>query len=90
MSPTKTITKSNVGVFTNPAHELWVAEAQPSLETVKKGQDLKEGEVTVCVKSTGICGCVLSPIPRAGASLNLINSAPDPMSTSGGTAALGP
>lgn len=32
----------------------------------------------------------LFPIPRAGASLNLINPAPDPMSTSGGTAALGP
>ena len=59
MSTTETITKSNIGVFTNPAHELWVAESQPSLETIKNGEDLKEGEVTIGIKSTGICGCVL-------------------------------
>lgn len=59
MSTTSTINKSNIGVFTNPAHELWVAESQPSLETVKRGEGLKEGEVTIGIKSTGICGCVL-------------------------------
>lgn len=48
--------KANIGVYTNPAHELWVAEAEPSLETVQKGGDLKEGEVLLNVKSTGICG----------------------------------
>lgn len=53
---TSTITKPNVGVFTNPAHELWVAESKPSLDEVKKGESLKEGEVTIGVKSTGICG----------------------------------
>jgi L-iditol 2-dehydrogenase len=48
--------KSNIGVFTNPAHDLWVAEASPSLEDVQAAKDLQEGEVYVAVKSTGICG----------------------------------
>jgi hypothetical protein len=48
--------KANIGVYTNPAHDLWVAEAEPSLEVVQKGGDLKEGEVLLNVKSTGICG----------------------------------
>ncbi|PBP24924.1 L-arabinitol 4-dehydrogenase [Diplocarpon rosae] len=48
--------KPNIGVYTNPAHELWVADAVPSLESVQKGDTLKEGEVTVGIKSTGICG----------------------------------
>jgi len=54
-----TITKpsrANIGVYTNPEHKLWVAEAQPSLESVVKGDALKPGEVTVGIKSTGICG----------------------------------
>ncbi|KAH6724560.1 chaperonin 10-like protein [Leptodontidium sp. MPI-SDFR-AT-0119] len=50
------ISKPNIGVYTNPQHELWVAEAEPSLESVQKGDSLKEGEVTVGIKSTGICG----------------------------------
>lgn len=49
-------TKANIGVFTNPNHDLWVAEAEPSVETVVKGDSLKPGEVTVGIKSTGICG----------------------------------
>lgn len=49
-------TKANIGVYTNPEHDLWVAEAQPSLEDVQKGGDLKEGEVLLNIKSTGICG----------------------------------
>ena len=48
--------KSNIGVYTNPEHKLWVGEAEPSLESVKKGDSLKPGEVTVGIKSTGICG----------------------------------
>lgn len=48
--------KSNIGVFTNPAHDLWVAEASPALEDVQAAKDLQEGEVYVAVKSTGICG----------------------------------
>jgi L-iditol 2-dehydrogenase len=49
-------TKPNIGVYTNPDHKLWVAEAQPSLESIRSGQDLRPGEVTVGIKSTGICG----------------------------------
>ena len=55
---TDTITKPNIGVFTDPAHKLWVADSGPSLESVKKGEDLEVGQVTVGVKSTGICGFV--------------------------------
>ncbi|THY88685.1 sorbitol dehydrogenase-like protein [Aureobasidium pullulans] len=59
MTSTQTLTKptlSNIGVYTNPAHDLWVAEAEPSLEQVQSGEKLAPGEVTVAVKSTGICG----------------------------------
>lgn len=48
--------KANIGVYTNPEHKLWVAEAEPSLESVQKGDSLKVGQVTVGIKSTGICG----------------------------------
>jgi len=48
--------KPNIGVFTNPNHDLWVAEATPTLDDVKAGKDLAPGEVYVAVKSTGICG----------------------------------
>jgi len=48
--------KKNIGVYTNPAHDLWVAEASPSLESVENGDSLRPGEVTVGIKSTGICG----------------------------------
>lgn len=48
--------KANIGVYTDPQHKLWVAEAQPSLEDVVNGDSLKPGEVTVGIKSTGICG----------------------------------
>lgn len=51
-----TICKPNVGVYTNPAHEIWIADTTPSLESVKKGDGLREGQVTVGIKSTGICG----------------------------------
>lgn len=33
-----------------------VAEAQPSLDTVRQGAGLGKGEVTVGIRSTGICG----------------------------------
>lgn len=49
-------TKSNIGVYTDPKHNLWVAEAQPAVESISKGDSLKPGEVTVGIKSTGICG----------------------------------
>ncbi|KAL6713771.1 L-arabinitol 4-dehydrogenase [Lecanora helva] len=53
---TDSITKPNIGVFTDPAHKLWVAPSGPSVESVKKGEDLEIGQVTVGIKSTGICG----------------------------------
>ncbi|KAF2189178.1 sorbitol dehydrogenase [Zopfia rhizophila CBS 207.26] len=49
-------TKANIGVYTNPEHELWVADAKPTLEKVDKGEGLKPGEVSLYIKSTGICG----------------------------------
>ncbi|KAI0009442.1 GroES-like protein [Xylariaceae sp. FL0662B] len=48
--------KANIGVFTNPAHDLWINEAEPSVASLQKGDSLKPGEVTVAVRSTGICG----------------------------------
>ena len=53
---TQSVTKPNVGVYTDPEHKLWVSESGPSLEEVKEGGSLKPGEVTVGIKSTGICG----------------------------------
>lgn len=49
-------TKPNIGVFTNPNHDLWIADANPSLDDVKTGTGLAVGEVHVAIKSTGICG----------------------------------
>jgi L-iditol 2-dehydrogenase len=48
--------KPNIGVYTNPAHDLWITEAEPSAESAKSGADLKHGEVTIAIRSTGICG----------------------------------
>ena len=42
--------KNNLGVYTNPAHDLWLADSGPP------SADLREGEVLLAVKSTGICG----------------------------------
>lgn len=62
MSATATTTiapsKANIGVYTNPAHDLWIADALPRSEQIEKGEDLKPGEITVAIKSTGICGYV--------------------------------
>ena len=46
----------NIGVFTNPEHKLWVAETGPIAESIKDGKDLKDGEVAIAIKTTGICG----------------------------------
>jgi L-iditol 2-dehydrogenase len=48
--------KPNIGVYTNPKHELWINEAEPSAESVSAGTDLSPGEVTIAIRSTGICG----------------------------------
>ncbi|KAL2798812.1 chaperonin 10-like protein [Aspergillus keveii] len=56
MATATVLEKQNIGVFTNPKHDLWIAESKPTVEEVKSGQGLKPGEVTVEVRSTGICG----------------------------------
>jgi hypothetical protein len=80
-------TKANIGVFTNPEHHLWVAEAEPSLASVEKGEGLKPGEVTVGIKSTGICGYVGNTLGPKDAQLTSVS---DPTFTSGMLAALVP
>lgn len=65
MSTTTTATtivpsKANIGVYTNPAHDLWIADAEPKKEEVENGESLQPGEVTVAIKSTGICGYLYS------------------------------
>ncbi|GFF91777.1 L-arabinitol 4-dehydrogenase [Aspergillus udagawae] len=53
---TTVLEKPNIGVYTNPNHDLWIAESTPTLEDVRSGNGLKPGEVTIEVRSTGICG----------------------------------
>ena len=55
--------KPNIGVYCNPEHKLWVEESGPKVEDVKSGSLLKEGEVTIGVKTTGICGYVAATQP---------------------------
>ncbi|KAF7540051.1 hypothetical protein G7054_g1640 [Neopestalotiopsis clavispora] len=57
MSSTETTpTSENIGVYIDPTHALYVEQASPSLEEVKNGSTLEPGEVTVAIKSSGICG----------------------------------
>ncbi|KAL4949014.1 chaperonin 10-like protein [Aspergillus filifer] len=56
MATTTVLEKPNIGVFTNPQHDLWLAESTPTLQEVKSGESLKPGQVTIEVRSTGICG----------------------------------
>ncbi|KIW08769.1 L-arabinitol 4-dehydrogenase [Verruconis gallopava] len=59
MSSTTTeirVTKPNIGVYTNPAHDLWIGPAEPTVESLASSESLKEGYVTIAIKSTGICG----------------------------------
>lgn len=91
MATATVLEKANIGVFTNTKHDLWVADAKPTLEEVKNGQGLQPGEVTIEVRSTGICGYVFRPshdwlcIPW----LNIGHQHPGPTCTSGMQAALG-
>jgi L-iditol 2-dehydrogenase len=48
--------KPNVGVYTNPAHDLWIESAIPHAEGLETGSSLQPGQVTVGIKSSGICG----------------------------------
>lgn len=55
-SSTPTLTLPNIGIHIDPDHNLWLDKAAPSLEDVKSRANLQAGEVTVAVKTTGICG----------------------------------
>ncbi|CUS12504.1 unnamed protein product [Tuber aestivum] len=48
--------KANIGVFTDPQHNLYIADALPSVEEVWKPESLQPGEAIVRIRSTGICG----------------------------------
>ncbi|KAG0636900.1 GroES-like protein [Tuber brumale] len=48
--------KENIGVFTDPQHNLYIADASPLAEEVQKPENLQPGEVIVQLRSTGICG----------------------------------
>lgn len=50
--------KPNIGVYTDPQHNLYIADASPSAEDVQSGDALEHGEVTIQIRSTGICGSV--------------------------------
>ena len=47
---------TNRGVYTNTSHDLYVADAEPLADTILSGSTLEPGEVTVAIKSSGICG----------------------------------
>ena len=53
-----TTSKPNIGVYTNPEHKLWIADAGPTQEEAAEGKGLDEGQVMLKVRSTGICGFV--------------------------------
>ncbi len=48
--------KPNIGVYTDPQHNLWVDAAEPSVADIQSGTVPAEGEVVVEIRSTGICG----------------------------------
>ena len=52
--------KPNIGVYTDPQHNLWIDDAVPSVSDIQSGATLAEGEVIVEMRSTGICGYVSS------------------------------
>ncbi|KAF8427679.1 GroES-like protein [Tirmania nivea] len=48
--------KKNIGVYTDPDHNLYIADATPHHEDITDPNKLKHGEVVVQIRSTGICG----------------------------------
>jgi hypothetical protein len=70
-----------MGVYTNPNHDLWIDSATPSAEGLEIGSSLAPGEVSVGIKSTGICGLVTPSNTTRNTKSNAIF--PVPMSISG-------
>ena len=58
MSATSLTSQSpeNIGVYIDPEHNLYISEAAPSRDEVDSRSTLEQGEVTVAIKSSGICG----------------------------------
>lgn len=64
--------KGNIALYTTPTHDLYLGPASPDPESIVNGHDngevdgerpredegLREGEVCVAVRRTGICGFV--------------------------------
>ncbi|KAF8433389.1 sorbitol dehydrogenase [Terfezia claveryi] len=48
--------KKNIGVYTDPDHNLYIADANPHHEDITNPSKLKHGEVVVQIRCTGICG----------------------------------
>ncbi|KAF8249820.1 sorbitol dehydrogenase [Wilcoxina mikolae CBS 423.85] len=48
--------RPNIGVFTDPEHNLYIDATSPSVEELECPTTLKEGEVAITIRSTGICG----------------------------------
>ncbi|KAJ5348525.1 uncharacterized protein N7506_001778 [Penicillium brevicompactum] len=46
----------NRGVYTDLTHNIYIDTAQPAAHLVPSGSTLEPGEVTVAIKSSGICG----------------------------------
>lgn len=85
MSSTTTATlKPNIGVYTDPNHSLYIDAASPSLDEIQSDKALKEGEVLLEMKATGICGYATSDIITF--LMELIRMSIDQTSTSGNMA----
>lgn len=59
--------KPNIGVYTDPQHNLWIDKADPPVADIESGAALGEGEVVVEIRSTGICGYACVFTSRNGA-----------------------
>ena len=59
--------KPNIGVYTDPQHNLWIDKADPPVADIESGAAPGEGEVVVEIRSTGICGYACVFISRNGA-----------------------
>lgn len=58
--------KPNIGVYTDPQHNLWIDKADPPVADIESGAALGEGEVVVEIRSTGICGYACAFTSRNG------------------------
>ena len=46
----------NIGLYVTKSHEIYVGEAEPIVDDILGGSALQPGEVTVAIRSSGICG----------------------------------